>query len=89
MTQSTQLFQKDKPLFEWWQAVALNENFQRVLIHARSTLLENQGLNPDKIDGVRLLSETLVQLCDTQEIRSPSVTTGLNHDLSVPRTIKK
>lgn len=85
MTIAQQQFQKDKELYEKWLAICVTDDFQKVLGHCRASILESGGLNPDMIYGVNLLATTLVSITDTQEPKPLWVSTGLRHDLDVPR----
>lgn len=85
MTNSQSQFLKDKELCKMWTAIALTDDFQKVVTYARAALLEGQSLTPDMMAGVNLLATTLVSLCDSQEQLPANFNIGLVHDLQPRR----
>jgi len=78
-------FQKDKPLCEWWSAIALSYDFARVIGFARAEMLESNQLNADEMHGINKFASVLVSLIETQEPETATIGTGLNLNLDVPR----
>lgn len=89
MTEAAQQFQKDKPLYEKWMAIAFTDDFQKVLAFSRASILEGGGINADTMHGVNLLATVMVGICETQEPEPPRVGPGITHDLTVTRSTKK
>lgn len=87
MSDSLSQFRKQKDLYDYWNAVAVTDNFQQVLTYARSTIAEGGGLTPDMLAGVNLLATTLVTMIEEPNMGMPSYSTGLNHDLQPVRTV--
>lgn len=85
MTNSQTQFQKDEALLGYWTAIAMTDNFQKVITFARAAILEGGGLTPDMLAGVNLLATTLVTMVQTQEETAPNYNIGLVHDLQPKR----
>lgn len=83
------MFQKDKDLLNFWTAIAVKDEFQKVVAYSRAAILEEGGLTPEMIAGVNLLATTLVSMINEQPQAPTTISTGLVHDLQVQRNMKK
>ena len=87
MTNAQIQFLKEKNLADKWTAIAVTDDFQKVITYARATLVEGGSLTPDMMAGVNLLATTLVSMCNAEEAPSMNYSTGLIHDLQPKRKI--
>lgn len=89
MSESLTQFRKQKDLLDYWTAVAVTDNFQRVLAYARASICEGGGLTPDMLAGVNLLATTLVTMIQEEREAPQGYVTGLVHDLQPSRMLKQ
>lgn len=89
MTNAQQQFTKDKTLCDKWTAIAVTDDFQKVITYARAAILEGGSLTPDMMTGVNLLATTLVTICNTEEPLPSNYDIGLVHDLQPKRRTAK
>lgn len=74
-------FQRNKELAEWWATVSRNPDFDSVLIHARSAMMES-GVTFEQMQGANRLLAILLGLCEADAPPEPLPTPGLVHEVS-------
>lgn len=74
------LFQKDKDLCNQWSAICHADWFERVLVYATSDLTEG-AISAEELRGAKLLKQTLLTMCDEENIATEEPTSGFQHDV--------
>lgn len=83
MTSKT-LFNKQKPLRDYLNAIVKSEQFQQCLIYVRGEIMEHPGLTPAGIDGAKAFERVLLDFTDEEPDASAFPSPGLEHNLSLP-----
>ena len=84
MSPFRELFQRNKDLAAWWNAIAHDDRFQQVLMHVRSEFLE-MNLDGAQLRGAKILEAVLRSIGDNDDSMMPFPSPGLEHDLDNPR----
>lgn len=89
LTASKALFQRDKDLAAWWNAIAHDERFAKVLVFVRSDFLD-LGLDGQALTGGKAFEAALRAIGENDDARPQFIASpGLEHDLDAPREEKK
>ncbi len=88
MASSKELFQKDKNEFS--QAVTLIQSttFARLVTFARAELMQKNPSH-EQCDGANALIRTIYDLIETQGEAEENITSGLEHDLTIPDRVEQ
>lgn len=84
---SKELFQHDKDLRDKWHAVIHSDWFAKVLVFARSELMQG-GLSNEQLTGAQLFERTILELPEDAPAMKDPITSGLTHNLEITKTHK-
>jgi hypothetical protein len=77
-------FINNKPLAEWWAAIAGDTRFDSVLLHAAAVALETCPSSEQR-EGVIFLKEILLTIAQKEAPVVEFAKPGLNHNLEIKR----
>jgi hypothetical protein len=88
MSTARDILQKDKDLRDWWDAIAHHDNFAKVLMVARSELMDDPAMNTEQLNGAKALEKHLLSIANLAPPPREPMTSGIKYDLDVTRKSK-
>lgn len=82
---SKNLFNKQKELRDYLNAIVKSEQFQKCLIYVRGELMEAPNLTPQGLDGAKTFELTLLNFTDEEIPQGDFPPAGLEHNLEPTR----
>lgn len=75
------LFNKQKPLRDYLNAIVKNDSFSECLVYVRAEMMQHPGLTPAGIDGARAFEAILLEFTDEAEESGHFPSPGLDHSI--------
>jgi hypothetical protein len=88
MSTARDILQKDKDLREWWDAIAHHDNFAKVLMVARSEMMDDPTMTTEQFNGAKALEKHLRSIATLPVPTREPMTSGLKHDIDLSRKPK-
>jgi hypothetical protein len=88
MSTARDILQKDKPLREWWDAIAHHDNFAKIVMVARSELMDKSSCDSIYLQGAKDFEKQLLSIASLPPPPREQLSSGIKHDIDLTRKPK-